>query len=103
MTASGCAPPKASWTTHERAALVERTHSHGGRVSWATRPDGSRTVYELNLSYLDALCTVDEAADPAVLAAKTLAAHSILFDLPRRPRRSTTTPWSARHPTSRAW
>jgi hypothetical protein len=64
---------------HERAALVERTHSHGGRVSYAIRPDGSRTVYELNLSYLDALCTVPEAADPTVLAAKALAAHSILL------------------------
>ena len=64
---------------HEREALVERTHSHGGRISWASRPDGTRTVYELNLSYLDALCTVEEARDPAVLAAKALAAHSILF------------------------
>ena len=63
----------------ERDALVERTRAHGGEVSWASRPDGSRTVYELNLSYLDALCTVPEAHDPAVLAAKALAAHSILF------------------------
>jgi|1186.fasta_scaffold00897_3 glycosidase len=64
---------------HEREALVERTRSHGGRVSWASRPDGSRRVYELNLSYLDALCTVDEAHDPALVTAKALAAHSILF------------------------
>ena len=64
---------------HERKALVERTHSHGGQVSWASRPDGSRTVYELNLSYLDALCTVEEAREPDVLSAKALAAHSILF------------------------
>ena len=63
----------------ERAALVERTQSHGGQVSWAGRPDGSRSVYELNLSYLDALCTVEEAGDPGILAAKALAAHSILF------------------------
>jgi sucrose phosphorylase len=63
----------------ERAALVERTRAHGGRVSWASRPDGSRTVYELNLSYLDALCTVDQAHDPDILSAKALAAHSILF------------------------
>jgi glucosylglycerate phosphorylase len=63
----------------ERQALVDRTRSHGGRVSWASRPDGSRSVYELNLSYLDALCTVDEARDPAILTAKALAAHSILF------------------------
>jgi glycosidase len=63
----------------EREALVERTRAHGGRVSWAHRPDGSRTVYELNLGYLDALCTVAEARDPRVLAAKALAAHSILL------------------------
>jgi glucosylglycerate phosphorylase len=63
----------------ERAALVERTRAHGGRVSMASRPDGTSAVYELNLSYLDALCTPEEAADPATLAAKTLAAHSILF------------------------
>ena len=63
----------------EREALVERTRSHGGEISWASRPDGSRSVYELNLGYLDALCTVEEAHDPATLAAKALAAHSILF------------------------
>ena len=64
---------------HERKALVDRTHAHGGQVSWASRPDGSRTVYELNLSYLDALCTVEEARDPEMLSAKALAAHSILL------------------------
>jgi len=63
----------------ERRALVDRTHAHGGRVSWVEKPDGSRSVYELNLSYLDALCTVEEARDPAVLAGKSLAAHSILL------------------------
>jgi sucrose phosphorylase len=63
----------------ERAALVSRTEAHGGRVSMASRPDGSSAVYELNLGYLDALCTPEEAAVPSVLAAKALAAHSILF------------------------
>jgi sucrose phosphorylase len=63
----------------ERAALVERTRAHGGGVSLAARPDGTSTVYELNLSYLDALCTPEEATDDAVVAAKTLAAHSILL------------------------
>ncbi len=63
----------------ERDALVARTRSHGGEVSWVTRPDGPPSVYELNLSYLDALCTPQEARDPDVLVAKTLAAHSILL------------------------
>jgi len=63
----------------ERSALVERTRAHGGGVSLAARPDGTSAVYELNLSYLDALCTPDEARDDAVVAAKAIAAHSILF------------------------
>jgi sucrose phosphorylase len=45
----------------------------------ALRPDGTSTVYELNVSYLDALCTPEEVVDPEVVAAKTLAAHSILL------------------------
>jgi sucrose phosphorylase len=63
----------------ERHALVERTRANGGGVSMATRPDGTTTVYELNLSYLDALCTPEEARDGTIVAAKALAAHSILF------------------------
>lgn len=62
----------------ERAALVERTRAHGGGVSMASRPDGTSAVYELNLSYLDALSTPDEARNAAIVAAKGLAAHSIL-------------------------
>ncbi|MEJ7629224.1 MAG: alpha-amylase family glycosyl hydrolase [Nocardioidaceae bacterium] len=62
----------------EREALVQRTRAHGGRVSMAKRPDGTSSVYELNLSYLDALCTPDEARDGAIVAAKGLATHSIL-------------------------
>ena len=63
-TASACGPPRASSTTTSATPWSSAPTSHGGEVSWASRPDGSRTVYELNLSYLDALCTVEEAARP---------------------------------------
>jgi len=63
----------------ERAALVDRTRALGGQVSMAAQPDGSSTVYELNVSYLDALCTPEELRDPPTVAAKALAAHSILL------------------------
>jgi glucosylglycerate phosphorylase len=62
----------------ERQALVDRTLSHGGRVSMATLPGGPSQVYELNLPFVDALCTPAEVKDPATVAAKALAAHSIL-------------------------
>jgi glycosidase len=65
----------------QRQAMVDRVLAHGGGVSMAAGPDGSQTLYELNLSYLDALCTPSEAADPAVVAAKSLAAHAILLSL----------------------
>ena len=63
----------------DRQALVDRTLAHGGRVSMAARPGGERSVYELNISYLDALATPDELADDSLVAAKAIAAHSILL------------------------
>jgi len=39
--------------------LVDRTLAHGGQVSFRTNHDGSQSVYELNVSYFDAL------SDPA--------------------------------------
>ena len=64
----------------ERDALVRRTHvARRARSRGRPGPTGRASVYELNLSYLDALCTPEEARDPDVLVAKSLAAHSILF------------------------
>ena len=75
----GLRPTEGILDDAERAALVERVLDHGGRVGLSRGPDGATKVYELNLTYLDALCTPAEAADPAVLVAKGLAAHSILL------------------------
>lgn len=36
-------------------ALVQRTLAHGGLVSYRSLPDGSRSPYELNISYFDAI------------------------------------------------
>ena len=87
----------------ERAALVERTRAHGGRVSWASRPDGTRAVYELNLSYLDALCTPEEARDPAVARRQGPGRAQHPVRLPRRAGRLLPLAGRARRPTSRAW
>jgi glucosylglycerate phosphorylase len=77
----GMRPTEGLLTDDDRARLVERTLAHGGRVSLAHRPDGSETVYELNISYLDALASPQERLDGAVVAAKGLAAHSILLSV----------------------
>ncbi len=75
----GLRPTEGILDDTERDALVARVLTHGGRVGLSRGPDGRESVYELNLTYLDALCTPAEAADPAVLVAKGLAAHSILL------------------------
>ncbi len=36
-------------------ALIERTQTHGGAVSYKVNPDGSHSPYELNINYFDAL------------------------------------------------
>ena len=77
----GMRPTEGILSEAERSSLVERTLVNGGRVSMATRPDGSETVYELNLGYLDALAAPEELDSGETVADKALAAHSILLAL----------------------
>ncbi|GGK60673.1 alpha-amylase family glycosyl hydrolase [Ornithinimicrobium pekingense] len=77
----GLRPTQGLLTEPERQALADRVLAHGGQVSLADQPDGSTTVYELNISYLDALCTPQEAADDATFARKAVAAHNILLSV----------------------
>lgn len=44
--------------------LIDTTQAHGGRVSYKANPDGTQSVYELNISYFDALS--DPVADEPV-------------------------------------
>nr|HID12518.1 sugar phosphorylase [Anaerolineae bacterium] len=61
--------------------LVERTRAHGGYVSYRANPDGSRSVYELNISYFDALSD-PRAAEPLDLQARRfLASQAIMLAL----------------------
>jgi len=51
----GVRPVEGILSPEEVEALVERTKTHGGHVSYKTNKDGSQSVYELNISYFDAL------------------------------------------------
>lgn len=74
----GLRPTEGILDDDERAALVTRTLDHGGAVSMAN-VHGRETVYELNISYLDALVAPEEVDDVEVVAARALCAHSILL------------------------
>jgi glycosidase len=56
----GVRPVEGILTAEELQALVDRVLAQGGRVSYKTNPDGSKSPYELNITYLDALCHADE-------------------------------------------
>jgi len=75
----GLRPTEGILDDAQRQALVDRTLAHGGRVSMAAPAGGREMVYELNINYLEALATVEEAGHDDIVAAKSLAAHSILF------------------------
>ncbi len=51
----GVMPAKGILSDAEILALVDRTLEHGGQVSYKANPDGSRSVYELNITLYDFL------------------------------------------------
>ncbi|WP_089725469.1 sugar phosphorylase [Candidatus Thiosymbion oneisti] len=61
-------------------ALVERMQQKGGQVSWRENPDGSRTPYELNITYFDAL-SAPGRKDSDVGIARFLCSQTIMLSL----------------------
>jgi glycosidase len=77
----GVRPVEGILSTSEGQALVERTLDHGSYVSYKAEPDGSQTVYELNISYFDALSD-PHAAEPLDLQVRRfLASQAIMLSL----------------------
>jgi glycosidase len=64
----GVMPARGLLSMNEIQALVDATLVHGGQVSYKANSDGSRSVYELNISYFDALSdpNADEPLDVQV-------------------------------------
>ncbi len=51
----GVRPAEGLLSPDQMQLLVDRTLAHDGRVSYKTNPDGSKSVYELNVTLFDAL------------------------------------------------
>ncbi|MCC7162287.1 MAG: sugar phosphorylase [Anaerolineae bacterium] len=75
----GLNPARGILTETEIEALVTRTLGRGGLVSYKNNPDGSRSPYEMNINYLDALTVPNEPTDHST--ARMLCAHAILLSL----------------------
>ena len=76
----GMRPTEGILTDDERNALADKVLENGGRVSYKSNPDGSKSPYELNINYMDALVNKEETNEDTKVQ-KMLAAHSILFSV----------------------
>lgn len=81
----GLNPARGILSPAEIDALVQRCLRHGGRVSEKNNPDGTRSVYELNINYFDALSDPHGGEPLERQARRFLAVHSVLLALAGMP------------------
>ncbi len=75
----GMRPTEGILTEEEREILISKVKTNGGKISYKNNPDGSQTVYEMNINYSDALRNKGE--DDSTAIQKMKAAHSILLSV----------------------
>ncbi|EGT5736522.1 sugar phosphorylase, partial [Cronobacter dublinensis subsp. dublinensis] len=67
----------------EILSLVDALQAEGARVNWKNNPDGSRSPYEINVTYMDALSARSDS--DAERLARFLLAHALLLTFPGVP------------------
>jgi sucrose phosphorylase len=77
----GLNPARGLLDSSDIELLVERTHAHGGLISYKHNPDGSRSPYEMNINYFDALSNTKDGEAQELQVARFLCAHAIMFSL----------------------
>ncbi|PYZ96173.1 alpha-amylase [Alteribacter lacisalsi] len=74
----GMRPTEGILTEDEKQLLVNKVEENGGRVSYKSNPDGTQSVYELNINYSEALVNKSENETDEDAVRKMLTAHSVL-------------------------
>ncbi|MEI9853356.1 sugar phosphorylase [Enterobacter mori] len=64
-------------------SLVEKLQEEGALVNWKNNPDGTRSPYEINVTYLDALSPKNAADNERI--ARFILAHAVLLSFPGVP------------------
>jgi glucosylglycerate phosphorylase len=77
----GLNPARGILSEGEIAALVQRALDHGGLVSYKNNSDGSRSPYELNITYFDALSDPKSDEPIEIQINRFLVAHAIMLAL----------------------
>ncbi len=77
----GVRPVEGILAPDEVQVLVDRTLAHGGHVSYKTNTDGSQSVYELNISYFDALSDPNADEPLTLQVQRFMASQAIMLAL----------------------
>jgi sucrose phosphorylase len=78
----GLMPASEILHSREIRVMAERVQALGGNVSYKNNPDGSRSPYELNINYLDALAEPGNNHEPVErIAQRFLASQAIMLAL----------------------
>lgn len=75
----GVRPVEGILTSDELNAIIAHVERRGGRVSYRANPDGSRSPYELNITYVDAMGFGDEPTQQHV--ARFIVSQAIMLAL----------------------
>lgn len=75
----GMRPTEGILTEDEKQLLVDKVIENGGRVSYKNNTDGTRSVYELNINYNDALINKNEDLSMEIQVDKIIASNAILL------------------------
>ena len=79
----GLQPVKDILTQEEQEVLVHQAKANGGFISYKNNPDGSRSPYELNCTYLDLLSQPDDSL--SFKARKFILTQAFMLTLPGLP------------------
>ncbi|KAF1301897.1 sugar phosphorylase [Enterococcus sp. JM9B] len=74
----GLRPTEGILTDAERQLLVDRVIENGGKISYKNNPDGSQSVYEMNINYSEAL---RDNSNVVSTEKRMIAAHHILLSV----------------------
>jgi glycosidase len=77
----GLMPARGLLSGEEIQYLVDATLAHGGRLGLKTNPDGSQSVYEMNISYFDALSDPAGNEPLTVQVARFICSQAIMLSL----------------------
>ena len=75
----GMRPTEGILSDEERKLLVDKVVKNGGKVSYKNNTDGSKSVYELNINYNDAIINIEEDIELEDQVNKIIASNSILL------------------------